>query len=186
MPKLNIPPDERRIWTVSNLFTISRIAILPLLLLFIKAPPTIENKIYLGLVLLWIFVSDYFDGVLARKLNQVTVMGKILDPLADKIVTIFGVIYAYNYKGLPLWIAVVIIARDFIILAMSLIVLRKKQLVTVSNIYGKWAVTFIALLIISYLFEVSFLYLPLTIVAMIFVVITVLTYGRSFLHTIHV
>ena len=91
MPKLNIPPEERRIWVISNLFTVSRIVVFPLLL-FIKAPPTTENKIYLGLVVLWVLASDCFDGVLARKLNQVTVMGKMLDPLADTIVTIFGVI----------------------------------------------------------------------------------------------
>ena len=186
MAKLNIPPEERRIWTVSNFFTISRILALPFILLLIKAPATTENQIYLGIVLVWTFASDFLDGYIARKLNQVSVMGKILDPLADKIVTIFAALFTFLYKGMPLWIVVVIIARDVIILAMSFIVMRKKQFITVSNIYGKWAVTFIGLLIISYMFEASFLYFPLTILAMASVLITIIFYGRNFIHTLHV
>lgn len=156
------------------------------MLIYIKAPPTTENRIYLGIIVFLTFLSDFLDGYIARKLNQVSVMGKILDPLADKIVTLFAVLFIYLYKDFPLLLAVIIIGRDVIILAMSFIVMRKKQFVTVSNIYGKWAVTFIGLLVVSYMFEVSFLYLPFTILAMASVLVTIISYGRNFVHTLHV
>jgi cardiolipin synthase len=183
--KLDIPPGERRIWTVSNVFTFSRILILPLILILMRAPSSAENKTYLAVLVAWGFASDFLDGYFARKFNQVTVLGKILDPVSDKIVTFFIVLFCLLYRAMPVWLVSIIIARDVLILAMATIVMRTKQIVTVSNIYGKWAVTFIGLLIVSYMFEISVLHLPLTIIALTSIFVSLFVYAQNFFHMLH-
>lgn len=179
-----MPTIERRIFTLSNLITLSRILILPFILILIKASSTPENKFALGLCVVWVFASDFLDGYIARQLDQVSLVGKVLDPVSDKLATLFTAVFTSIYKGLPVWVAAVIIVRDILILATAVWVMKAKRFVTVSNIYGKWAVTFIGLLIVSYMFEVKALYTPLTVLAMLGVAVSAVAYCQSFIHVV--
>jgi cardiolipin synthase len=71
-------------------------------------------------------VTDFLDGYLARKLNQQTTLGRILDPLADKVlITVSYVVMAIPHQGvpsIPIWLAAAVISRDVVILIGSAVV----------------------------------------------------------------
>ena len=100
-----------------------------------------------GLILLAV-LTDLFDGIIARKLNQVTELGKIVDPLADKIaVPATAVILAVQGK-LPFWFLSVAVVRDIAIFAGGMYVRKVKGVLLQSNLAGKWAVTTVAAFIL--------------------------------------
>ena len=184
MWQLNIPPQERRIWTFSNLLTFSRLLLLPYLLYLITLPRSWQNDLQIGLLAVWGIVSDFLDGYIARRRNEVSILGKIIDPLTDKICIGTAVLFAHFYRGLPLWIVIVVISRDILIILASIYIVLKKRFVSVSNIYGKLTVTVLALLIVSYLFEITAVQKPLTYLAIIGILISLATYGWGFIVTI--
>ena len=82
-------------------------------------------------------ISDFVDGWLARKLGLVTPMGKLLDPLADKILV--GAAFVYlSAEGLcPVWVTVVILAREFLVTGLRQIAMEAGQVLAADRL-GKW------------------------------------------------
>src|SRR5579862_2193385 len=101
-------------WNVANLVTLSRIGVTPLYLLLIFREE-VWAKWAAGLLFAWGAISDYLDGYLARKYKLNTDFGALLDPLADKILllSVFGSFVALDL--VPLWMFVIIFAREFLI-----------------------------------------------------------------------
>jgi CDP-diacylglycerol--glycerol-3-phosphate 3-phosphatidyltransferase len=91
------------------------------------------------------FLSDLLDGLVARRTNTVSELGKIIDPLADKIFVGLVVIAMAAYGLIPIWFLVAIIVRDLIILAGGIWAKRKLGVVLPSNYPGKAAVLIISL-----------------------------------------
>jgi len=99
------------------------------------------------------YLTDLLDGYLARKLNQISELGKIIDPLADKI-AVGAIAILMFLKGLiPLWFIVVVLLRDLLILTFGLILKRKKKIVLMSNYPGKIAVLTIGLALVFSIFK---------------------------------
>lgn len=94
------------------------------------------------------FFSDLLDGYLARKLNQVSELGKIIDPLADKICVIIIVIILLYMNKIPLWFVIIVVARDFAILAFGIYLNKKRDILLMSNFPGKMAVLSIGIIIL--------------------------------------
>jgi CDP-diacylglycerol--glycerol-3-phosphate 3-phosphatidyltransferase len=105
-----------------NSITMSRIVMIPLLL-WILSPhfpgqaPWGEQEIAASVLFILASITDGLDGYLARKRGQITTMGMLLDPLADKIMVTAALValVAYNPGIVKVWIAVVIIGREFLI-----------------------------------------------------------------------
>jgi len=105
-----------------NSITMSRIVMIPLLL-WILSPhfpvhgPNGEQELVASVLFVLASITDGLDGYLARKRAQITTMGMLLDPLADKIMVTAALIalVAYNPVVVKVWIAVVIIGREFLI-----------------------------------------------------------------------
>ena len=90
-------------------------------------------------------LTDKYDGVLARKYNQITDWGKILDPLADKIAVGAVVVVLLFLNAIPTWLVVVVLARDLLIFSGGMYIKATRQMVLPSNETGKWAVGIISL-----------------------------------------
>ncbi len=101
-------------WNIANLITLSRIGVTPLYLIFIFREDAWPKWIA-GLLFAWGAISDYLDGYLARKYSLNSDFGALLDPLADKILllSVFGSFVALGF--VPLWMVVIIFAREFLI-----------------------------------------------------------------------
>ena len=120
------------IWNIANYLTLARIVAIPafIILLIMVVPekshrgewlalapatPQGKNLLYC-LIAAAVFglasITDYLDGYLARKYNLVTNLGKLLDPLADKLLVIGAMILLVEIHRLPGWMALVVIARE--------------------------------------------------------------------------
>ncbi|MDX1763430.1 MAG: CDP-diacylglycerol--glycerol-3-phosphate 3-phosphatidyltransferase [bacterium] len=98
---------------IPNLLSIFRIMVIPLFIFLLL--PGDPDKIYVGgfIVFSLASISDFLDGYIARKSNQITKLGKLLDPIADKILTSAALISLVQLQRVAAWIVVVIIAREF-------------------------------------------------------------------------
>ncbi|MBK1790008.1 CDP-diacylglycerol--glycerol-3-phosphate 3-phosphatidyltransferase [Persicirhabdus sediminis] len=86
-------------------------------------------------------ISDFFDGYLARKLNLVTSMGKLLDPLADKILVCAGFVFLTAANLCPAWITALILCREFLVTGIRQIAVEKGTVIAADKL-GKWKTTF--------------------------------------------
>jgi CDP-diacylglycerol--glycerol-3-phosphate 3-phosphatidyltransferase len=100
----------------------SRIVMIPLLLWILSTHfpwrgPHGEQEITASVLFILASITDGLDGYLARKRSQITTMGMLLDPIADKIMVTSALValVAYNPQVVKVWIAVVIIGREFLI-----------------------------------------------------------------------
>jgi cardiolipin synthase (CMP-forming) len=100
---------SRRVLTIPNVISIIRLAGVPLFLWLVLVP---EADGWALLVLFVSGVSDYADGYLARRLNQTSKVGEILDPVADRLY-ILSTVVGLAVRGIvPWWVAVILPARD--------------------------------------------------------------------------
>ncbi|MGB0991141.1 MAG: CDP-diacylglycerol--glycerol-3-phosphate 3-phosphatidyltransferase [Akkermansiaceae bacterium] len=100
-------------------------------------------------------ISDWLDGYLARKMNLVTSLGKLLDPLADKILVCSGFVYL-SAKGLcPVWVTALIICREFLVTGIRQIAVEKGTVIAADSL-GKWKTTFQLVFIITALVYLTF------------------------------
>ncbi len=119
---LPLRPDAL-LWTVPNVLTLVRVAIVPLLVLVLRDPGPLAGA--LGAALFFVAaLTDYFDGYLARKRGSVTTLGKFLDPLADKLIVVSALIMLAAMPcdpalapgdcepRVPAWVVVLIVARE--------------------------------------------------------------------------
>lgn len=98
--------------TIPNILSAIRIVIAPVFFLWLISD--INTKIQAACVLFFVgALTDYFDGLLARKLNAITSWGRFIDPLADKILTTGAFVAFYFIGFMPLWMVIIIIIRDF-------------------------------------------------------------------------
>ena len=137
----------RRIWTISNLLSFSRIVLLVPLAFFLLGDAP-NSRIWAAAVVLVAGLTDFFDGFVARRLHQVTDLGKILDPVADKIAAGGSAILLLMIDAIPLWYVVVVISRDLVILLGSIYIRSRKNVIAQSNWPGKIAVTAIAVVVL--------------------------------------
>ena len=82
-------------------------------------------------------ITDKLDGTIARKNNLVTNFGKFLDPIADKILVISALVMLVEFRKLPAWIPIVVIAREFLVSGYRLIAVQSNGKVIPANIWGK-------------------------------------------------
>lgn len=144
-----------------------------------------NHEISLGLIVsIVLIMTDFLDGFFARRMNQISELGKVLDPLADKVAIGLATIALYLDYGLPLWMTVIIVGRDVAIILGSLILMKRLPYVTPSAMPGKIAVTILAFMALAYLLQVKPLQLPLLILSLAGIIISSGFYAHRFLKQI--
>lgn len=139
---------KNKIFNISNTLSLSRIALLLPLIAVLFATDWPHRRIYAILLMVLGMVTDSLDGYFARKFNEVTELGKIIDPLADKICVAVLVVILVVLGDIPLWYTIVVLSRDVLIFLGGLYVKEKKSIVLASTMSGKVAVVFIALTLV--------------------------------------
>ena len=136
---MTMPTASDRIWTVPNALSALRLLGVPVFLWLVLGPKA--DGAALG-VLAFAGISDYLDGKLARVLNQTSRLGVLLDPLADRFY-ILATIVALTLRGIvPVWFAVLLLARDVAPLALPPLLRRIGVGVTLPVHYLGKAATF--------------------------------------------
>jgi CDP-diacylglycerol---glycerol-3-phosphate 3-phosphatidyltransferase len=126
-----------------NSITLTRIAAIPLMLWVLRthllSGTNGEREIVAACIFIGASISDGIDGYLARHRGQVTTMGMLLDPLADKlwIAAAFIALVQFNPKMVPAWIAVLVIAREFLVSGLRSIAASEGFTIEASNL-GKF------------------------------------------------
>ncbi len=101
-----------KIFNVPNLLSLSRILSVPVFIILMLEPNPVRALIA-GIVFSLASATDWLDGYLARKWGQVTKIGKLLDPIADKILVASALVILVKMELVAAWIAIVIIGREF-------------------------------------------------------------------------
>ena len=131
-----------------NKLTVVRMALVPFFVASLLLSGSNETLKWVALVLFVVAsLTDFLDGYIARKYNLITNFGKFMDPLADKILTISGMICLIELGRIPSWIVVIIVAREFIISGFRLIA-AENGVVIAANYWGKFKTTFQMIIII--------------------------------------
>ncbi|MGI9608736.1 MAG: CDP-alcohol phosphatidyltransferase family protein [Acidimicrobiia bacterium] len=105
------PPVDAGVFTIPNLVSVIRLALIPVLWWWMATDHVAAAGWLFGVIA----ATDWIDGYLARRLNQVSEVGKFLDPLADRLAVAVAVIGGLVFDILPAWFAWAIIIREAII-----------------------------------------------------------------------
>lgn len=107
---------------VPNFLTILRMCMVPVFVIFMLADVLGPSDQYIAAVLFILAsITDWLDGYLARKNHQVTVFGKFMDPLADKLLVCSALICLIELGRIPSWVVIIIVGREFIISGFRLV-----------------------------------------------------------------
>jgi CDP-diacylglycerol--glycerol-3-phosphate 3-phosphatidyltransferase len=131
----------QKVFTLSNVLSLSRIVFA----FFIIAAHELHGPNLLFWILVFTaIITDYLDGWVARVLNQVSELGKALDPVSDKLMALILFIYAVWLGRIPEWFLGIAIIRDLLISAFSLYIRSKRGKVAMSVTSGKVFVNVLA------------------------------------------
>lgn len=122
--------------SLPNKITLARIFIVPLIVVFLIRPSGWSNTIA-GALFILASLTDWLDGHIARSRNQITDLGKMLDPIADKILVAAGLIPLVALGRVPVWMAVVLLGREFAVTGLRFISLSEGLTISASRL-GKY------------------------------------------------
>jgi CDP-diacylglycerol--glycerol-3-phosphate 3-phosphatidyltransferase len=123
-----------------NLLSLVRILLVPVLVVVLMTKVT--NHEVIGVLVFWVAsITDALDGYLARRWKQVTTLGKLLDPLADKLLVSGALISLVELNLAPAWMTFVIVAREFAITGLRGIA-SEEGLTIPAGPVGKWKMGF--------------------------------------------
>lgn len=103
-----------KILNLPNILTMMRIAAIPLLAALLMSPSK-ESGFWAAAVFALASITDWLDGYLARRMGIVTVFGKFLDPIADKLIVMAALVMILPFERVPAWMVLVILGREMII-----------------------------------------------------------------------
>ena len=119
-----------------NLVTMGRVVLVPVVLLFIDNFSPLRS--FVGMLLYLVSAAgDFLDGYLARSRGEVSVLGKFLDPLADKVIVLSALVMLVRLGRVAVWVVVVIVAREFLISGLRTIAATEGLVISASQ-GGKW------------------------------------------------
>lgn len=150
---------EERVWTPANIVTMVRICLVPVFVVALISPwpewfgadwlPNGDKSVIAAGIFIVISCTDWLDGYLARSRNEVTTFGKFMDPLADKILVTAALLALVELGTLPSWVALVIVAREFIVSGVRMVA-ASEGVVIAASYYGKFKTVFQMIAIVMF------------------------------------
>lgn len=119
-----------------NKITFSRVLLIPIFIIMFYVDIA-NNQIYAGIIFIIAALTDTLDGYLARRNNEVTNLGKFIDPLADKLLVSAALILLVEANTIPGWVVIIIIAREFTITGFRIIAASEGITIAASSL-GKF------------------------------------------------
>jgi CDP-diacylglycerol---glycerol-3-phosphate 3-phosphatidyltransferase len=130
----------KEFWNLPNMLTLGRILIIPLFVWFTyDADPW--YSFWAAALITVASITDVVDGYLARRWNLVTVVGKFMDPLADKLLVTAALVMMVRLGRVAAWVVIVLLAREFIISGLRTIA-ATEGIVIAAGQEGKWKTSF--------------------------------------------
>ncbi|MCB2149615.1 MAG: CDP-diacylglycerol--glycerol-3-phosphate 3-phosphatidyltransferase [Deltaproteobacteria bacterium] len=137
--------------THPNTLTLFRIVSVPIIVVLLMVPNRF-TALLAGLIFSAAAITDYFDGYLARRYGLVSNLGKVMDPVADKLLVSCSLIMLTALGWMPAWIACIIIGRELAVTGLRNIIAQNKQDVSASSL-GKYKTGFQIAAIIPLMFH---------------------------------
>lgn len=160
------PETTTRLWTPANIVTLVRICLVPVFVVALLSPwpqwfnlPDIaeySKSLIAAAIFVLISCTDWLDGYLARSRGEVTDFGKFMDPLADKILVVAALLALIELGVLPSWVALIIVAREFIVSGVRMVAASKGVVISASW-YGKFKTVFQMIAIVMFTVKDSYM-----------------------------
>lgn len=151
---------RKEFWNLPNAITLVRIAAIPIFLFFTWEESRM-NSFIAALVYSATAGTDFLDGWVARRKNLVTVIGKFLDPLADKLIVMSALVMLVHLGRVPAWIVILIMSREFMITGLRSIAMNE-GIVIAAGQEGKYKTALqlaaIVFLLLHYTYPIDFLF----------------------------
>lgn len=142
----------KEIILLPNLITLFRLLLsVPITIVFLNYSSITDSNYYILAIILIAFLSDLADGFFARRYNLVSETGKLLDPLADKLLTGIIIIFLWKLCIVPTLYMLLLIGRDLLIFCGGILLTIKIKKIIPSNYFGKLTVFTIGLYFITVL-----------------------------------
>jgi CDP-diacylglycerol--glycerol-3-phosphate 3-phosphatidyltransferase len=166
-----------RVWTISNILSILRGAMgFPIALLLSRG-----EMIFATVLIVLAIISDALDGFIARKTNQVTNLGKALDPIADKMCILTVLLFLIIEGKIPIQFLIFIGIRDLAIAIMSVYLMNVKDMIVGAVFTGKISIIFITATMLTFIYNLYSLQKPLVYITYIVLIISFIHYLIIFL-----
>ena len=124
-----------------NRITLVRIFLVPILLVFLISPRGWSPIIAATIFLIAAF-TDWLDGHLARSTNQITRLGQLLDPIADKLLVTAALVSLVGRQQVPAWIVVIILCRELAVTGLRAMA-ADRHVIIAAEAYGKYKILFL-------------------------------------------
>lgn len=170
---------DKRIFTLSNLLSLSRLVLLiPIIYLLTRGT---RSGDWWGLTLMVVAaLTDVADGYTARKLNQKTDAGRILDPVADKICILMVIGILVTTRDFPLWFVFLLLFRELCFMSMGLDVISKRDIVLESKTSGKLTTLSLAFTVLFYTIRLHPLNRIFIGISLFFIILSGIDYGLRY------
>jgi CDP-diacylglycerol--glycerol-3-phosphate 3-phosphatidyltransferase len=142
------------VWNIPNILTLMRIAAIPLMVLLLMTGER-ESSFWAAALFSAASFTDWLDGYLARRMGIVTVFGKFLDPIADKLIVMAALIMIIPLGRVPAWIVLIILGREIIITGLRGIASSEGIVIEASDL-GKFKTIFQIVAIIALLLHYDY------------------------------
>jgi CDP-diacylglycerol--glycerol-3-phosphate 3-phosphatidyltransferase len=151
---MTLPPAASPILNLPNMLTLARIAAIPLMAVLLLSPSQ-PAGFWAAALFSLASITDWLDGYLARRMGIVTVFGKFLDPIADKLIVMAALIMILPFERVPAWMVLVILGREIIITGLRGIASSEGIVIQASEL-GKYKTIFQIVAIIGLLLHFDY------------------------------
>lgn len=161
---------------IPNILTVIRFCLIPVFI-YVFYNPEIHNNLLWGIVVFIVAgATDLLDGYIARKYGLITKWGKLMDPLADKLMLITVLVSLYVKGIIPVPIILIVFVKEFLMIAGAAFLYKNRNIVVEANFFGKAATASFYVAVVATVLKLPY-YNMLLYIAVVLALIALVQYG---------